>query len=171
MRRLTFLLVLAILAVPAGTALAGGWATVEVAAPAGLSAGEPWRAELRVLQHGRTPLDGLSPSVEITDEAGAVRTFEARPTGQPGTYVATVTYPAAGTWRTRFYDGFTDVTPHRLAPLTVAPAGGAAPAAALAGDAFPSPQSVAVALVALLWIGGCVAAWRSRRPRRYLPAP
>ena len=179
MRRLTLVLVLALaVAVPAGTAQAGGWATVEVAQPpAGISAGDEWRAELLIKQHGITPLDGLEPSVEISDGAGAVRTFRARPAGSPGTYVADVTYPSAGTWNTRFYDGFTNATPHRLAPLTVAPAGGAPatpageqPATSVAvGDGFPWPQVVAVALVALLWAAGCAAAWRSSRPRRYLP--
>jgi hypothetical protein len=181
MRRLTLVLVLtAAVAVPAGTAQAGGWATVEVAPPpAGIAAGDEWRAELLIKQHGITPLDGLEPSVEITDGAGAVRSFRARPAGRPGTYVADVTYPSAGTWNTRFYDGFTNATPHRLAPLTVAPAGGAPatlaserPAsepAPAAGGGGPSPQAVAVALVALLWAAGCIAAWRSSRPRRYLP--
>ena len=187
MRRLTLVLVLAVaVAVPAGTAQAGGWATVEVAQPpAGISAGDEWRAELLIKQHGITPLDGLEPSVEINNGAGAVRTFRARPAGSPGTYVADVTYPSAGTWNTRFYDGFTNATPHRLAPLTVAPAGGAPatpagerpatptgeqPATSVAaGDGFPWPQAVAVALVALLWAAGGAAAWRSSRPRRYLP--
>ena len=184
MRRLTVLLLLAV-AVPAGTAHAGGWATVEVAKPPGdIAAGDQWRAELLIKQHGITPLDGVEPSVEITDGAGAVRTFRARPTGRPGTYVALVTYPSAGTWSTRFYDGFTNATPHRLAPLTVAPAAAdpaaadpaaakpatADPAAAAGADRFPSEQAAAIALDALLWVAGGAGAWRwSRTRRRYLP--
>jgi hypothetical protein len=180
MRRLIPVLVLAAVAVPVGTAQAGGWATVEVAKPpVGIAPGDEWRAELLIKQHGITPLDGLEPSVEISDGAGVVRTFRARPAGRPGTYVAEVTYPSAGTWSTRFYDGFTDATPHRLAPLTVGPAG-AAPATpaserrpapvASTGDGLPWPQAVAAGLVALLWAAGCVAAWRwSQARRRYLP--
>ena len=82
-----------------------------------------------------------------------VHTFAARPTDEVGHYVAEVTFPAAGEWKTRLYDGFTDAVPHRLSPLTVAPAGGAS---ASAGD-FPWEQTVAIAFVALLFLGGIVA--------------
>jgi hypothetical protein len=121
--RIAFLLLLVAAALPA-TAHAGGWATVEVdSQPVGLSAGDPWRVELLVKQHGRTPLDGVQPSVRIDNGAGVVRTFRARPTGRPGTYVAVVTYPSAGTWQTRLFDGFTEATPHRLAPVRMPAAG------------------------------------------------
>jgi len=164
MSRFAFVLLVAF-AATAGTAHAGGWATVELGAPApkSLDSGEPWRVELIVKQHGITPLDGVTPSVEITGEAGAVRKFEARPTGRPGTYVAEVTYPSAGTWKTRIYDGFTDAVPHRLSPMTVAPALGTA--AAPADGGFPWPQAVAVALVALLFLGGILATLGLQRPR------
>ena len=37
----------------ASTALAGGWATVKLSSsPKGLSAGDPWVVDIRVLQHG-----------------------------------------------------------------------------------------------------------------------
>lgn len=162
MSRIAFVLLLAF-AATAGTAHAGGWATVELgaAAPSGLDAGEPWRVELIVKQHGITPLDGVTPSVEITDEAGAVRTFPARPTGRPGSYMAEVTYPSPGTWNTRIYDGFTDAVPHRLSPMTVSPGSGAA---AAEGE-FPWHQTVAIAIVALLFLGGILATMDLPRPR------
>ena len=140
-----------------GTAHAGGWATVELGeAPSGLVAGEPWQVELIVKQHGVTPLEGVTPSVKIDNGEGVVKTFTARPTGRVGTYVAEVEFPAGGTWRTRLYDGFTDAFPHRLSPLTVAPAAGTA-------NGFPWPQTVMIALVALLFLGGIAAT--SDRPR------
>ena len=155
------LLVLLAFAATTGTAHAGGWATVELgSAPGGIKAGEPWRAELIVKQHGVTPLDGVAPSVEITDEAGTARTFAARPTGRPGTYAVEVTYPTAGTWKTRIYDGFTDAFPHRLAPLTVAPGTGAA------ASSFPWPQAVMIAVVVALFLAGFVAT--SDRPRLHV---
>jgi hypothetical protein len=129
MRRLIPLLLVAV-AVPAAPALAGGWATVELgAAPGGLSVDNAWRAELLVKQHGMTPLDGLVPRVRIRNDAGEVRTFTAKPAGEPGWYVAVVRFPSPGEWRTRIFDGFTDAIPHRLAPLTVAPAGEVGPPA------------------------------------------
>lgn len=164
-RPLTPLLVLALAIVPAGAAQAGGWATVEADVPAGVSAGEPVRMELLVKQHGRTPMTGVTPSVRIENDAGAVREFRALPTGKPGVYVAEVTYPVAGTWRTRLFDGFTDVTPHRLPPIDVAAAGGGAGAS---GGTFPSPQVVAIAVVALLFAAAWIAVGRRER---YLPAP
>lgn len=160
-----------------GTAHGGGWATVELGAmPSGLVAGEPWRVELIVKQHGITPMSDVTPKVEITN-GSVVRTFPARPTKEVGHYVAEVTFPTAGEWKTRLYDGFTDVVPHRLSPLTVT-APGAAPAPALkyrtdapavpaSDDGFPWPQTVAIAFVALLFLGGIVATLdRPRRRRR-----
>jgi hypothetical protein len=146
-----------------GTAHAGGWATVELGeAPGGLVADEPWQVELIVKQHGITPMDGVTPSVQIANADGVVRTFPARPTSEVGHYVAEVVYPAAGEWNTRFFDGFTDVVPHRLSPVTVtapnsAPAERRTAPAAAAGDAFPWPQAVMIAIVALLFLGGILA--------------
>jgi hypothetical protein len=155
------LLVLLAFAATAGTAHAGGWATVELGeAPGAMVAGEPWRVELIVKQHGITPLDGVTPSLRIDNGAGVVQTFRARPTGRPGTYVAEVTYPSAGTWKTRIYDGFTDAIPHRLSPLEVT-----AGSASSGGGGFPWPQTIAIALVALLFLGGLIATLDLPRPR------
>jgi hypothetical protein len=178
-RRFALLLLLAV-AVPAAPAAAGGWATVQLgeAPPADLRAGAPWDVELIVKAHGITPVDGVTPSIRITNDAGAARTFKATPAGKPGTYRATVTFPSEGTWRTRIFDGYTNATPHRLAPLEVGSATGggaiepaeappAAPAAALADDGgAPWPQIVAIAIVALLFMAAAILV--ARRPQRYL---
>jgi hypothetical protein len=137
-----------------GTATAGGWATVELGeAPSGLVTGEPWRVELIVKQHGVTPMADVTPSVMIDNGEGVVRTFPARPTETVGTYVAEVDFPAAGTWKARIFDGFTDVFPHRLSPLTVE----AGPGTTAGGSDFPWPQAVMIAVVALLFLGGIIA--------------
>ena len=163
MRPMSRILVLLLaFAATSGTAYAGGWATVELgAAPGGLVAGEPWRVELIVKQHGVTPLAGVTPSVKIDNGEGVVKTFAARPTGRVGTYVAVVEFPSGGTWKTRIYDGFTDAVPHRLSPLTVAPAAGSTPA-----SEFPWPQAVMIAVVALLFSAGIAAT--SDRPRLHV---
>ena len=127
MRRLGLLLLMLAFAIPAAPAAAGGWATVELgSAPNCLSAGKPWHVQLIVKQHGRTPLDDARPTIRISDGKGTVQTFAARHTGRAGTYAATVTYPRAGTWMTRIFDGWTDATPHRLTPVEVAAKGSAA---------------------------------------------
>jgi hypothetical protein len=149
MRRIALLLVLAVLA-PAEVAQAGGWATVELGAtPSGLETGKPWRVELIVKQHGVTPMANVAPSVTIENDAGATRTFPARPAGRVGHYVADVTFPSAGAWRARFSDGFTDTFPHRLSGLEVA---------ASEPTPFPWDQAVMIAIVALLFLGGWLAA-------------
>ena len=163
MSRIALVMLLAFGAL-AGSAQAGGWATVELGepAPSDLAAGTPWKVELIVKQHGITPLDGLTPSVEITSAQGVKETFKAAPAGKPGTYVAEVTFPAGGEWNTRIYDGFTDATPHRLKPLDVAPASGAA--AAGGGSDFPWPQTIAIACIALLFLTALFLTFD--RPRR-----
>jgi hypothetical protein len=153
MRRIALLVVLAVLA-PAQVAHAGGWASMELGEPpSGLVAGKPWRVELIVKQHGITPLAGLHPRIWIAN--GPVeRVFLARATGRAGHYVAEVTFPSAGTWHARLFDGFTNATPHRISELSVArPA-----TAATSGGRFPWEQAVMCAIVALLFLGGWLAA-------------
>src|SRR5262245_24511016 len=110
MRRRIIILAAAAALVCAGTALAGGWATVKLSSlPKGLSAGEPWVVDITVLQHGLAtqPLSGLSPTVTIRKVAvrapsasrPVAKTFRARPTGKVGVYRARVVFPSAGTWR------------------------------------------------------------------------
>jgi hypothetical protein len=120
----------------ADTAAAGGWATVQLSStpPRGLSAGEPWVVDITVLQHGRTPLDGLKPTLTIRKSSSRVtsdvakrrlttRTFAARPAGSPGVYRVRVVFPSAGTWRYEVYDGFVQyrgARTHHYAPVKIA---------------------------------------------------
>lgn len=102
---------LAALALPAAST-AGGWATVGLETlPAGVGAGETWVAEATILQHGRTPLEGVKPRVLIDDNQGGHRAFAAAPTGEPGVYRARVVFPQAGSWRVSVEDGFYGVIP------------------------------------------------------------
>ena len=117
MRKLVVALAVAALVLPA-VAAAGGWATVKLSStPKGISAGTPWVVDLTVLQHGVTPLAGVSPQVRIAQ--GALRrSFTARPTGRTGVYRARVVFPRAGAWRWSIWDGFTRT--HTYAPVTIA---------------------------------------------------
>ena len=96
------LLVLAVAAVAAatltGAASAGGWATVGLSSlpPAGLPANQDWPVDITVLQHGQTPLAGVTPVVRIRDDGGqVVKSFTATPTGKTGVYHAVVRFPVA----------------------------------------------------------------------------
>ncbi|MEA2222277.1 MAG: hypothetical protein QOH83_653 [Solirubrobacteraceae bacterium] len=100
------LAIIGLLALPAG-ALAGGWATVGLSStPDGVGPGQSWNVALEILQHGRTPLNGVHPTVTIV-AGDTTRTFQTRPAGRPGTYRAAVMFPGAGTWRYVVDDGFT----------------------------------------------------------------
>jgi hypothetical protein len=139
MRR-ALILAVVIALVCAGTALAGGWATVKLSAsPKNVSADEPWIVDITVLQHGLAtqPLSGLKPTLTIRNVtstrvasssrgAPTSRTFRAKPTSRPGVYRARVVFPAAGMWRYEVYDAFTEyggARTHRFKAVKIAPSG------------------------------------------------
>jgi hypothetical protein len=134
--------VAAALALPA-SAGAGGWATVGLdAPPEGIPAGDTWEAELTILQHGRTPLQGVKPRVIVWPEEGGTakeQVFPARATGEPGVYRAGVTFDSPGVWHYRVDDGF--LGEHSFKPVRVAAAGedGSKEAVALANTAAAAP--------------------------------
>jgi hypothetical protein len=111
MRRCLLILPLLLLTAPA-VAHAGGFATTGLSStPEGLRAGQPWKVELTILQHGRTPLSDLSPEIVAVDADGNRTTFRAKPTGEPGRYAATVRFPKPGQWSYMVYDGFNNAMP------------------------------------------------------------
>ena len=119
MRKLVVIVVALAVLVPA-TALAGGWATVQLSStPKGAKAGVPWVVNLTVLQHGVTPLENVQPHVRI-EQGTLARQFLARPTAKVGVYRARVVFPRAGTWRWSIWDGFSRT--HTYKAVKVAPA-------------------------------------------------
>ena len=155
-----------LLVLPAG-ALAGGWATVSLSStPDDLGAGAPWDVEMTILQHGRTPLDGVEPSITLTNGAtGKTEYVAAKPTGRPGVYEARAVFPEAGRWTYTVDDGFSRI--HDYPAVTI---GGAASAAATAGDGFPWIALLA-ALLAGLAAAALTVALRRRRDRPPLGGP
>jgi hypothetical protein len=124
-------LALATLALAAGgTAAGGGWATAGLSPlpPEDVAAGDTWRPTITLLQHARTPLDGVSPSITIRNGHGETRTFVATPTGEPGKYAVDVAFPSSGSWAIAVDDDFSQV--HTFGTVSVG-AGGS-----VAGD-FP----------------------------------
>lgn len=157
MRKLVLAGVAAALALPAAAG-GGGWATVGVAPlpPDGAGPGARWTPTLTVLQHGRTPLDGVQPVVTIRNPGtGATRSFRATPTGEPGQYRAEVVFPAEGSWAYAIEDGFSRT--HTFAPIRI----GAARAD------FPVSRGVAAAAA----LAGMLAAAFLLAGRRRRPAP
>lgn len=132
--------------VAAAPAAAGGFATAGLAPPPGdVRAGDTWVARVTILQHGRTPLTGVEPSVTITNtDSGERRSFRALPTDEPGVYEASVYVPTAGDWRYEVDDGFAGR--HTFAPFEVAGAPGR-------GSRFTPVAVVAVAIVVVAIVG------------------
>lgn len=122
---LALLLALALLAPSA--ALGGGWATTALSSTPD---GPRWTVDLTILQHGRTPASGLSPSIVIRSQSGEDRRFEAVPTRKTGVYRARVVFPRTGRWAYTVYNGF-DNRPQRFPAVTI---GGRAAVSGPAGD-------------------------------------
>jgi hypothetical protein len=125
------------LALPA-VAGAGGFATAGLSStPEGTAPGKPWTVDITILQHGRTPLDGLSPRVQISS-GDSIREFAAKPTGEAGVYRAAVVFPTAGRWEYTVLDGFNDQMPHTFPAVRIGD-GAASPAAPSPADPEPAP--------------------------------
>jgi hypothetical protein len=117
-----FLLAVSAALVLAAPAAAGGWATAGLGPPdGGLGAGDTWNAQVTILQHGVTPLVGVSPVVKIS-KGGETHDFPAAPTSEPGVYLAKVKFPSEGNWTYQVDDGFGQT--HSFAPVQIGPVGG-----------------------------------------------
>lgn len=85
---------------------AGGWASVQLSStPKGKQAGQAWVVDVKVLQHGQTPVNGCNPTITIRNGT-ATKTFPARKLASLGMYRVRVVFPKAGMWRYEVYDGF-----------------------------------------------------------------
>lgn len=161
MRQLIVLSALAVALAGAGTASAGGFATVGVdPLPNGLEAGETWSTEITVLQHGRTPLDGLSPILTIREEGtGLVREFKASAASRTGVYEARVVFPEAGRWNVVVDPRWWGEARLTFGPVTI----GDSPTGVTNPGAFPVvPLAAAGLALALLAVGafGIRRVWR-----------
>jgi len=133
-----FLLAVSAALVLAAPAAAGGWASAGLGPPdSGIGAGDTWNAEVTILQHGVTPLVGVSPVVKIS-KGGETHDFPAAPTGKDGVYLAKVKFPTEGSWTYQVDDGFSQT--HSFAAVQVGPG---------SGDGFAIPD----------WTWGLVAAF------------
>ena len=117
-----FLLAVSAALVLAAPAAAGGWASAGLGPPdSGIGAGDTWNAEVTILQHGVTPLVGVSPVVKIS-KGGETHDFPAAPTGKDGVYLAKVKFPSEGSWAYQVDDGFSQT--HSFAAVQVGPGSG-----------------------------------------------
>jgi hypothetical protein len=171
MKKLVLALLVAAVIAPTA-ASGGGWATVGVSTlpPDGLQAGQPWAFDMTVLQHGRTPLEGIQPIVRVRGPGGGVEEIAATPTKKPGVYHAVVTFPSNGTWSYEIWDGFSQT--HTYKPIKIgAPSSpvAASDETAAASD-FPMWALVAIAVGMLLVLAIAAATMYARR-RTQAPKP
>jgi hypothetical protein len=151
-RRLVMLLFPLALLVAAPSAYAGGWATVGLSStPAGTPPGQPWDVDITVLQHGRTPLRGVTPTVHISS-GDTTKQFTAEPTGKPGVYHARVVFPKPGRWTYEVSDGFVTDWRHTFPAVEIGDGGSPAVPAADTAPAAPAPASAPAD-------GGIAAGW------------
>lgn len=150
----------------AGTASAGGWATAGVSPPPDdPTAGSTWEAKITILQHGQTPLVGISPTISLVGKGGKRETFQTKPTDEPGVYVAKVKFPAAGSWTYEVYDGFGEyggAQTHTFGAISVG--------AGSSGSGFDAPSMPLTAGI-LLALGAAIALVLGMRRVRPRPAP
>lgn len=129
-------------AVLAPAAAAGGFATVGLSSlpPDDLDAGAAWSFDMTILQHGRTPLEGVQPVVRLRGPKGQLEEFAAAPTKKAGVYHAVVKFPARGTWSYEIWDGFSQT--HTYKPVAIgAPS---SPVATPTSKPAPAPSPSAV---------------------------
>jgi len=118
-------------------AFAGGWATITLdELPTNISAGSPLTIGFTVLQHGRTPMTDIDPTVTAQLSPAEKFVVYAEPEGEPGHYVATLTFPKEGDWEWSIQAFTMD---QRMPVLTVA-----APDVALAAPASQPVKSESV---------------------------
>ena len=127
-RRTLMLLSVATVAVSASAFAFGGWASISIEdLPDHFIVGKATQLSFVVKQHGVTPLDDLSPTIEAraADGSGNVQATATRGRAK-GQYLATFTIPRAGDWRVRVKSGFgpSDIT---LPPMPAVAANSVAP--------------------------------------------
>jgi YtkA-like len=132
--------------------------------PTDVGPGDTWNTELTILQHGETPLTGLSPTISISlDDTGRTETFTATETDEPGVYAASVVFPEAGPWRVVAHSSFGE-SQLTYGPVEIEPTPGA-------GGGSGTDVPVLPAVVVLAGIALAAAAlFGVRRQRRLHPA-
>lgn len=112
----------ALIAVPAGSVLSGGWAVVTIENPPEyLTVGVPYTLEYSVRQHGIEFHNGLKGYVQAKNGLRTVRA-DASDASTKGKYAATLTIPSDGKWTITVESGF-GPSKTKMKPITVAAAG------------------------------------------------
>jgi mono/diheme cytochrome c family protein len=101
----------------AGSAQAGGWATLTLSElPEEVMAERPFTIEFSVRAHGQTLIPGLDATVAAVHQASGTKVVaEAKDASEAGFYTATIALPKSGEWHWEI----TAFGPHSMPPLMV----------------------------------------------------
>jgi len=122
---------------------AGGWAVITLdELPSNVIAGEPLSVGFTVLQHGRTPMTDLYPTINAKLSSTETMSISAEPNGKPGHYSATLTFPKEGRWEWTI-QAFTMEQPMPVLNVT-------APGSTFTNE--PATKTKSAASVPALWI-------------------
>lgn len=138
-----------VFAVPA---FAGGWAVIVLdELPTDIVAGKPVTIGFTVLQHGKTPMDGLEPTITAVLSKDEQFKVIVKPYGAPGHYAVDLTFPKKGDWNWSIQA----FTMKQLMPmLTVAaPVGGVASQPVVQSESVPAPAVSLLTVVRLSALG------------------
>jgi plastocyanin len=143
-----FLVIVALaFAFVASPVAAGGWAVAEIAAlPETIRSGEAITIDIRLLQHGITPVEDGAPSLVATERQTVTKISVdgEKVKDQSGLYRFEVTFPVAGTWKWHVtllpFDGLTAF------PSLQVEQGPASATPAVSADAEPASGDSAVSL-------------------------
>jgi hypothetical protein len=95
-----------LVAAPSTPASFGGWATISVEkVPDKVVTGQPLDLVFVVKQHGKNPMSGLKPTLEVKG-AGTVARVDAEPGKEKGQYKATIVLAQAGSYFITIHSGF-----------------------------------------------------------------
>jgi hypothetical protein len=162
--RISLVLALLLSVVLVMPAFAGGWAVITLdELPSNVVAGEPFNVGFTVLQHGKTPMTDLSPTITANLYKDEEFVVTAKPEGKAGHYAATLTFPKEGDWRWSIQAFTMDQAMPTLSVAAPIP-GAANPPVAKTKPAtsFTSPMSI-ISIVALaVGLVGAVIAYRRR---------
>lgn len=140
----TLFIALVAAAVLSGTAPAKEGGVELSSTPVGMSSGDPWTPELRLIEGAPELLAQAKPGITIRNaDNGATRTFDATSTADPQVWNVRVVFPSGGWWVVEAFDGATGRSyPIGGQWLIAEPKGGSAPPApssdgTAAGGSFP----------------------------------
>ena len=85
----------------------GGWATISAdPRPDSVMVGQPMQLSFVVKRHGKEPMAGLKPRIELRAEGRDTIRLNAKASEEKGRYHASLRFPQAGEWFIYIHSGF-----------------------------------------------------------------